>query len=266
MTALGMRAPFQLRNVRVREEGAGPLVVLIHGYPLDGDMWEDVSRRLAPRFRVLRPDLPSRRDTPHPMQPTMAEYARWIAAVIEAAGGPAGVAGFSMGGYVLFELLRRNPQAVSAAAFVDTQAGPDSPEARDARNRSLATAREMGPTAVSEAMIPRLLSKRHRSDPALVGRVRAMVRRQNPNSLENDILAMRDRIDSLPSLSSIAVPSLVVVGAEDEITPPEKSESIARAIPGAKLVRIEGAGHLSPMERPEEVAAALENLFSTSPG
>jgi 3-oxoadipate enol-lactonase len=261
-----MRAPYQLRNVLVREEGEGPLVVLVHGYPLDGDMWEDVSRRLASRFRVLRPDLPSRRDTPHPMQPTMAEYARWIAAVIEAGGGKAGVAGFSMGGYVLFELLRQKPQAVSAAAFVDTQAGPDTPEAREARNRSLATAREMGPTAVSEAMIPRLLSKKGRSDPALVGRVRTMVRRQNPNSLENDILAMRDRADSTPSLPSIAVASLAVVGSEDAITPPEKAESIARAIPAAKLVRIEGAGHLSPMERPEDVASALGELFSKPAG
>jgi pimeloyl-ACP methyl ester carboxylesterase len=261
-----MRASYQLRNVLVREEGEGPLVVLVHGYPLDGDMWEDVSRRLSGRFRVVRPDLPSRRDTPHPMQPTMAEYARWIAAVVEAGGGKAGIAGFSMGGYVLFELLRQKPQVVSAAAFVDTQAGPDSPDAREARNRSLATAREMGPTAVSEAMIPRLLSRRGRRDPALVGRVRAMVRRQNPNSLENDILAMRDRADSTPSLPSIAVPSLVVVGSEDAITPPEKAESIARAIPGSKLVRIEGAGHLSPMERPDDVASALGDLFSNSAG
>jgi pimeloyl-ACP methyl ester carboxylesterase len=167
---------------------------------------------------------------------------------------------------VLFELLRQKAQAVSAAAFVDTQAGPDTPEAREARNRSLATAREMGPTAVSEAMIPRLLSKKGRSDPALVGRVRAMVRRQNPNSLENDILAMRDRADSVPFLPSIAVTSLAIVGSEDEITPPEKAEAIARAIPGANLVRIEGAGHLSPMERPEEVASALGELFSKPAG
>lgn len=261
-----MRASYQLRNVLVREEGAGPVAVLVHGYPLDGDMWEDVSRRLASRFRVLRPDLPSRRDTPHPMQPTMAEYARWIAAVVDGAGGKAAVAGFSMGGYVLLELLRQKPGSVAAAAFVDTQAGPDTPEAREARNRSLATAREMGPSAVSDAMIPRLLSKKGRSDASLVGRVRAMVRRQNPNSLENDILAMRDRIDSFPSLSSIAAPVLVVVGSEDEITPPEKSEALARAIPGARLERVDGAGHLSPMERPEEVAAALGAFFAETAG
>jgi len=257
-----MRAKYQLRNVHVREEGSGPAVVLVHGYPLDGDMWEDVSGRLAARFRVLRPDLPSRRDTPHPAQPTVGEYAGWIESVIAAVGGKAGVAGFSMGGYVLLELLRRKPDAVAAAVFVDTQAGADDAGARERRNRSIFTAREMGPAAVSEAMIPLLLSPAGRADAALVARVRAMVRRQNPNSIENDLLAMRDRPDSLPSLAAVRVPALVVVGAEDAITGPEKAEAIAAGIPGAELVRIEGAGHLSPIEKPDEVADAMARFFA----
>ncbi len=256
-----MRAKYQLRNVAVREEGSGPPVVLVHGYPLDGDMWADVSKRLASKFRVLRPDLPSRRDTPHPPRPALAEYAAWIAAVVEAAGGRAGVAGFSMGGYVLFELLRTRPDAVAAAAFVDTQAGADDAAGREARNRAVFTAREMGPTAVSDRMIPKLLSAAGRSRPELVARVRSIVRRQNPNSIENDLLAMRDRSDSTPTLASIAVPALVVVGSEDEITPPAKAEAMAKAIPGAELVAISGAGHLSPMEDPDAVAAALSEFF-----
>ena len=163
-----MRAKYQLRNVEVREEGSGPLVVLIHGYPLDGDMWSEVSSRLAAGFRVLRPDLPSRRETPHPTQPGMKDYAAWIGAVIEAAGGPAGVAGFSMGGYVLFELLRRKPETVAAAAFVDTQAGADDAAVRAARDAAIFTAREMGPLAVTERMIPRLLSVEALRDERLV--------------------------------------------------------------------------------------------------
>ena len=245
----------------MREEGSGPVVVLVHGYPLDGDMWEDVSHRLASRFRVLRPDLPSRRDTPHPSQPTIAEYARWIGLVIDAAGGKAGIAGFSMGGYVVFELLRQKADAVAAAAFVDTQGGADDVAGRAARDRSIFTAREMGPTAVSERMIPLLLSRAGAADPSLVARVRAMVRRQNPNSIENDLLAMRDRPDSLPSLAAVSVPALIVVGAEDRITPREKAETMARAIPGSRLVEIEGAGHLAPMEKPDAVAAALVDFF-----
>ncbi len=256
-----MRTKYQLRNVQVREEGAGPVVVLVHGYPFDGDMWSDVSQRLAPKFRVLRPDLPSRRDTPHPLQPSMKEYAAWIGAVIEAAGGRVGVAGFSMGGYVLFELLRQKPEAAAAAAFVDTQAEADDGAGRAARNGAIFTAREMGPSAVSERMIPRLLSASSRRNESLLGRVRAMVRRQNPNSIENDLLAMRDRADSLPALGSIRVPALIVVGSEDAITPPERARTIAAGIPGAELVSIEGAGHLSPMEKPDEVAAALSAFF-----
>lgn len=256
-----MRAKYQLRNVQVREEGAGPAVVLVHGYPLDGDMWEDVSHRLAARFRVLRPDLPSRRETPHPAQPTVGEYAGWIESVIAAAGGKAGVAGFSMGGYVLFELLRRKPEAVAAAAFVDTQSGADDASAREKRNRAIFTAREMGPAAVSERMVPLLLSAAGRSDAALVARVRAMVRRQNPNSIENDLLAMRDRPDSLPSLGAISVPVLVVAGTDDAITGPDKAQAIADGISGAELVRIEGAGHLSPMENPGAVADAMTRFF-----
>jgi pimeloyl-ACP methyl ester carboxylesterase len=256
-----MRVKYQLRNVEVREEGKGPAVVLVHGYPLDGDMWSEVSRRLAPKFRVLRPDLPSRRDTPHPTQPSMAEYAGWVAAVVDAAGGKAGIAGFSMGGYVLFELLRARPEAVAAAAFVDTQAGSDDGEGRQNRNRAIFTAREMGPSAVSEGMIPKLLSVAGRKRGDLAARVRGIVRRQNPNSIENDLLAMRDRADSLPSLAAVRVPALVVVGSEDAITPPARADEIARGIPGAELVTIPGAGHLSPMEDPDAVAAALGRFF-----
>jgi pimeloyl-ACP methyl ester carboxylesterase len=256
-----MRVRYQFRNVEVREEGSGPAVVLIHGYPLDGDMWADVSRRLASKFRVLRPDLPSRRDTPHPLQASVKEYAGWIGAVIDAVGGRAGAAGFSMGGYVLFELLRQKPDSVVAAAFVDTQAGADDEAGRSARNGAIFTAREMGPGAVSERMLPRLLSPAGRSRTDLVARVRAMVRRQNPNSIENDLLAMRDRPDSLSSLAAVAIPTLVIVGSDDELTPPEKAEALARGIRGAELVRIEGSGHLTPMEKPDEVAAALSAFF-----
>lgn len=259
-----MRTKYQFRNVEVREEGSGPAVVLVHGYPLDGDMWADVSSRLAAKFRVLRPDLPSRRDTPHPSQPSMKEYAGWIAAVIDGVGGKAGVAGFSMGGYVVFELLRNRPDAVAAAAFVDTQAGADDEAGRQARNTAIFTAREMGPSAVSDRMIPKLLSARGRTRADLVARVRAIVRRQNPNSIENDLLAMRDRADSTPSLAAISVPCLVVVGAEDSIAPPARAEAMARSIPGAELVRIEGAGHLTPMEEPDAVAAALSAFFAKS--
>lgn len=258
-----MRAAYLGRNVDVREEGKGPALVLVHGYPLDGDMWAPVSTRLAKRFRVLRPDLPARRDTPRPPAPTMAEYSSWILAVIAALGEPAAVAGFSMGGYVLFECLRKSPSGIRACAFVDTQANADDTAGRAARDASIDTAREMGPGIIARRMLPKLLSPAGRKNSQLVADVTEILRRQNPNSVENDLLAMRDRLDATSLLPQIAVPTLVIVGSEDALTPPAKSEAIARGVLGAKLVRIEGAGHLAPMEKPDEVAAALATFLSS---
>jgi pimeloyl-ACP methyl ester carboxylesterase len=91
--------------------------------------------------------------------------------------------------------------------------------------------------------------------------VRAITRRQNPNSLENDLLVMQGRPDSTEFLEEIGIPCLVVRGSLDAITPAAAAEAMAKRIPGARLVTIEGAGHLTPMEKPAEVAAALGELF-----
>lgn len=261
-----MRALYQGRNVEVREEGSGPPLVLVHGYPLDGDMWTEVSRLLARTFRVLRPDLPARRDTPHPASPSVADYASWISAVAEGAGPAVGVAAFSMGGYVTLELLRRKPAFVRAAALLDTRADADDDAAREARSAAIFTAREMGPAAVSDRMLPKLLSPASLRDPALFAAVRAITRRQNPNSLENDLLAMRNRPDSSGFLREIAIPCLVMRGGLDAITPAAAAEALAKGIPGARLITVEGAGHLTPMERPAEVAAALDEFFGKALG
>jgi pimeloyl-ACP methyl ester carboxylesterase len=256
-----MRTPYQGRNVEVREEGSGPAIVLVHGYPLDGDMWIPVSQILSKRFRVLRPDLPARRDTPHPASPTIAEYASFILSVAQSAKA-AGIAGFSMGGYVVLHALAGNPDGIRAAALIDTRAEPDDENARAARNAALFTAREMGPAAVSDRMIPKLLSARALKNRALVESVRTITRRQNPNSLENDLLAMKSRPDSSGVLPRIGIPCLVISGTDDAISPPAVMKAMADAIPGARFVSIEGAGHLAPMEKPEEVAAALGDFFS----
>src|SRR5689334_23007972 len=120
-------------------------------------MWTPVSRILSKRFRVLRPDLPARRDTPHPATPSIAEYASWVLAVVES-GNAVGLAGFSMGGYVVLDVLARSSSGIRAAALLDTRAEADDEGARSARNAAIFTAREMGPAAVSDRMIPKLLS------------------------------------------------------------------------------------------------------------
>src|SRR6266498_458994 len=127
-----------------RETGEGRPVVLVHGYPLDGAMWSAVTRRLSDRFRVFKPDLPGRPENPVEPDGSMESYADFIEAVVQAAGEPVGLAGFSMGGYVALAVMKRRPAAVRALALVDTRAVADDPAARAKRDEAIATLREKG--------------------------------------------------------------------------------------------------------------------------
>jgi 3-oxoadipate enol-lactonase len=249
---------------RVREMGEGPPVVLLHGYPLDGAMWSGVARALAPRFRVLKPDLPGRGETPVPSEGRIEDYADFLGAILDALPAPAGLAGFSMGGYVSLALARRRPARLAALALVDTRAAADDVAGRARRDESIAAVRASGVAPIAEAMVPRLLGPQSLSNADLVERVTRIILRQKPETVAADLMAMRDRSDSREDLDGIRVPTLVVVGAQDTLTSPADSEAMAAAIPGARLVTIPGAGHLTPMERPGAVAAALGDFFAAA--
>lgn len=241
--------------------GEGPTVVLVHGYPLDGAMWSGVARALSSRFRVLKPDLPGRGETPADSAGTIDGYADFLAAILERLPEGAGLAGFSMGGYVALALVRRRPPNLKALALVDTRATADDEAGRGKRDEAIATVRSGGVAPIAEAMVPKLLSSESLSNRDLVERLRRIISRQKPATVEGDLTAMRDRPDSRDSLAQIAVPTLVLVGEADALTPPADSQAMAAAIPGAKLVTVPGAGHLTPMERPGAVAAALGEFF-----
>jgi len=253
-------------TARVREMGDGPPVVLVHGYPLDGAMWSGVARALSPRFRVLKPDLPGRGETAAPSEGRLSDYADFVQALLEVLLAPAGLAGFSMGGYVALELARRRPERLGALALVDTRASGDDEGGRAKRDEAIATVRASGVGPIAEAMRPRLLSPRSLSNRDLVERVDRIMQRQKPETVEGDLTAMRDRPDTRDRLREIAIPTLVIVGEEDALTPPADSEAMAAKIPGARLVRIAGAGHLTPMERPGAVAVALGDFFAAALG
>jgi pimeloyl-ACP methyl ester carboxylesterase len=250
----------------IRELGSGPPVVLVHGFPLDGAMWSGVARALATKFRALKPDLPGRGNTEAPAPASIAEYADFVELLVRELPSPVGVAGFSFGGYISLELMKRRPDKVRALALVDTRATADDSLARGKRDETIAAVRANGVRPVVESMPAKLLSPESLGRPDLVERVQRIISRQKPETLESDLTAMRDRPDSTGSLSGITVPTLVVVGEQDVLTPPADSEALAAAIPGARLVRVPGAGHLTPMERPKAVAQALSDFFSSSLG
>jgi 3-oxoadipate enol-lactonase len=248
----------------IREMGTGPAVILVHGYPLDGAMWSGVARALAARFRVLKPDLPGRGETAAASAASVEDHADFLEAILAELDPPVGLAGFSMGGYVALALVRRRPARLGALALVDTRAQADDDAGRAKRDEAIATVRAAGVAPIADAMVPKLLAALSLSNRDLVERVRRIILRQRPETVEADLVALRDRPDSRPTLPAITIPTLVVVGEQDALTPPADAQAMAEAIPGARLVRIAGAGHLAPMERPGAVAAALGEFFGAA--
>ena len=251
--------------VQVRELGQGPSVILIHGYPLDGAMWSGVARSLATRFRVFKPDLPGRGENPTAPDGTIDGYADFVEAILGQLPGPAGVAGFSLGGYVAFGLLRKGAANIGALALLDTRSGADDDAGKAARDAAIAAVRSGGAAAIVDAMIGKLLSPASQPNMNLVDRLKRIILRQKPETLESDLTAMRNRPDSTPLLPRIAVSTIVLAGDQDAITPPAECEAMAAAIPDARFISIPAAGHLTPMERPGAVAAALAELFTSLP-
>jgi pimeloyl-ACP methyl ester carboxylesterase len=259
-----MRIEWNGSPAEIRELGSGPVIVLIHGYPLDGAMWSGVARALAPKFRVLKPDLPGRGHTEAAAPETIAGYADFVEALLSELPGPVGIAGFSFGGYIALELMKRRPEKVRALVLVDTRASADDPAGKAKRDETIGAVRANGLRPVVESMPAKLLSPESLGRPDLVERVQRMISRQKPETVEADLAAMRDRPDSTGFLPEIAVPTLVVVGGQDVLTPPADSEKMSAAIPGARLVTVPGAGHLTPMERPKAVSQVLEEFFAAA--
>jgi len=256
-----MRLDWKGHQVQVRELGEGPSVVLVHGYPLDGAMWSGVARALSRRFRVLKPDLPGRGENLAPAEGTIDGYADFLEALLADLPGASGLAAFSMGGYAALALMKRSPARVGALALLDTRAPADDEGAKAARDAAIGSVRSGGAAAIVDGTIERLLAPGSRSNTSLVERVRRIILRQKPETLESDLTAMKDRPDSTGLLASLRIPAIVLTGEQDIISPPAEGRGLAEAIPGARFVPIAGAGHLTPMERPGAVAAALEEFF-----
>lgn len=259
-----MRLDWMGQSVQVRELGQGPSVVLVHGYPLDGAMWSGVARALSVRFRVLKPDLPGRGENPVPADGRMDHYADFIEAVMSELPEPAGLAGFSMGGYAAFALLKRAPGKVGTLALVDTRAAADDEAGKAARAAAIDSVRSEGAPAIVEPMIRKLLAPASLQNAGLVERLRRIILRQKPETLESDLAAMRDRSDSSELLGRLQIPTIVLAGEEDVITPAPEARAMAEAIHGARFISIPGAGHLTPMERPGAVASALGDFFGSA--
>jgi len=250
-------------ELAIDDRGGGPAVLFIHGYPLDHSLWRhqlaelEGCRRIAPDLRGL-----GRSDAPD-LGYSMATYVEDLVALLDAIGVDAVVlCGLSMGGYIAFEFLRHYRQRVRGVVFAGTRAQADSAEGRKARELAMQEAREGGASLIAERMLPRMLASA--ASPDLREEVRAMMSAAPVPGIIGALAAMRDRPDSTALLPELAgVPTLVVVGEEDRLTPVADAELIAKGIPGARLAIVKGAGHLAPLERPVEVNQLLKSFLQS---
>lgn len=248
-------------TISYRDEGAGPPVVLVHAFPLSAAMWDAQLAALAPRRRVIAPDtrglgLSALGEAPV----TMDTYADDIAALLDHLGVErAALVGLSMGGYIAFAMLRRHAARVSALVLANTRAAADTPEGRAVREQSALAAETHGPAPVAETNLKRVLSD-GASDEVRAA-VREMIMSNSGAGIAAAQRAMAARPDSTPLLPAIAVPTLVIGAGRDGVIPLEETRAMRAAIPGARLLELPEAGHLSNLEAPAAFSAALVELL-----
>lgn len=244
------------------EAGRGPVLLLVHGFPLDRRMWSRQLEALADVRRCIAVDLRGRGRSGHfePGGWRMEDYADDVDRTIQSVGvEQADVAGLSMGGYVAMALWGRRPERIRSLILIDTRPGEDSPEQKERRLKTAELVREKGTAPLIEGMLPSLFG-RHAPD-EVREEARRMCEETPGETAALDSLAMRDRPDFTADLTSVEVPALVAHGVEDEIVPFQAAEQMAALIPGARLVPVPNAGHLAPMENPDAVNAALREFL-----
>lgn len=226
-------------------------LLMVPGLISDDDLFREQRAALSGEVDVVVSDVSRAR--------TIADMAR---AALDVAPPTFALAGLSMGGYVVWEILRRARDRVTAVALLDTSARPDSDE-QTARRQALIELAQAGRFSdVLGLLWPFEVAPVHRSDAALRARADAMFLRAGPEVFVRQQEAIIARMDSRPGLATVDVPALVLCGRDDAITPLDGSQEMAAGIPGADLVVLDDCGHLSSWERPDEVTHALRRLLA----
>jgi len=172
------------------------------------------------------------------------------------------IGGVSMGGYIAFAMFRHAARYFQGLILADTKSQADTPEALDGRRKMLQLVQEKGPAAVAVEMIPKLLGETtRRTRPEIVDQVRALVLANSTEAIAGAIRALMTRPDSTPLLPTIHVPALILVGDEDVVTPKPAAEELHRGVAGSQLTIVPAAGHLSNLEQPGAVNAALAHFL-----
>ena len=253
-------------NLAYTEAGSGPPIVLIHGYPFNRSLWTEQTEALRSKYRVVTPDLRGFGESDSSAGPaTMTRMAEDVATLMDELGiEQAVIGGLSMGGYVALAFARMFPARLKALVLADTRAQADTEEGKQTRFQQAEKATAEGMAGIADAMLPKLLTPETVSKrPELVKRVRDMMLKTKPEGAAGALLGMAERDDQTEFISSILVPTLILVGREDAITPVPDSEKMQSLIEDSRLVVIENAGHVSNLEQTEQFNDALLGFLST---
>jgi len=218
-------------------------VIFLHAFPLDARMWDaQVSFLDRAGYETIAPNLPGREPD--------NDLARWAERVLELLPDSFIPVGCSMGGYLIFELWRQASGRIPALVLADTRAGADTPEVRQGREDTILLLGEDGFDPFWKAQVPKLFAPGTPSE--VVERARTIASEQPITNLVATLQALGARPDSRETVREIDVPALVLVGEHDQLTPPSESEAIAQSLLQGRLVNLPDAGHLTPLEKPDE--------------
>ena len=249
------------------DDGDGLPVIFLHGFPHDRTLWAQQHVALSSRVRCVSPDLRGFGESSTDGPFSMDQYASDVISLMDWLEiEQAVVCGLSMGGYVAMAMWRAHPSRIRALALCDTRAGADADAARLTRNELIALVQSAGAADIADKMLPGMVGISTRSErPEIAAFLHDMMRRQPVAGIVGALESLRDRPDSRPTMRTITVPTLVVVGEEDTLTPEDAARELIELLPVATRTRLESiprAGHATCVERPAAVTHALAEFFA----
>ena len=249
------------------DTGVGRPLVLIHGYPFNRALWTEQIPMLSNSNRIIAPDLRGFGESEASAETsTMNELAADVAGLMDHLRIPrATIGGLSMGGYVALAFYKQFPSRVRALILADTRPQGDTEESKQTRAQQAEKALSEGMAGIADAMLPKLLapdtvSKR----PEIVKFVRDMMLQTKPEGAAAALRGMAEREDQTELLAKISVPTLIIVGSEDAITPVADSETMHHSIDGSRMVVLDHAGHVSNVERTQQFNDEVLHFLSQS--
>ena len=252
-------------DIAYEDIGLGPVVLLLHGFPLNGRMWSPVIPALSDAYRLIIPDLRGMGESggtpPTATTTSMGDYADDAAALLDHLNIKESVVvvGLSMGGYIAFEFHRLHQSRVRALGLIDTRSEGDSPEGAKGRAEQAKRVLAEGSHVVADAMKDKVFGPQ--VDPALKETWHRVMAGTSPKGVAAALDALRNRSDFTPTLGQINLPTLIVVGEQDVITPPAGAKAMHTAIRGSVLEIIPGAGHVPPLEQPAAFGRVMRGFL-----